>query len=105
MVIMAEQIKGKYLLYKGLPLVRENNLICYGNMKDKYVLFMMILSYKDVKNESGKVNKVPEKIIGQIVATDPNCLGAEKIVRNFEKNGLFSAFAFGEVLLKKYNKE
>ena len=102
---MAEQIKGKYLIYKGLPLVRENNLLCYGNMSDKYVLFMMILSYKDVKTESGKVSKIPDKIIGQIVATDPNCIGPEKIVKNFEKNGLFSAFDFGEVLLKRYNKD
>ena len=102
---MAEQIKGKYLIYKGLPLVRENNMICYGSMRDKYVLYMMILSYKDSKTGSGALVKIPDKIIGQIVATDPKCLGADKIVKNFEKNGLFAAFDFGEVLLKRYNKE
>ena len=102
---MAEKIKGKYLLYKGLPLVRENNLICYGSMKDKYVLFMMILSNKEIKTADGQTHSVPDKIIGQIVSTDPNCFGPEKIAKNYEKNGLFAAFDYGEVLLKRYNKE
>ena len=34
--------KGKYLMYKGKPLVRENNFICYGDMEDEYILFLMI---------------------------------------------------------------
>ena len=33
-------VNGKYLMYRGKPLVREKNVICYGNMSDKYVLFM-----------------------------------------------------------------
>ena len=102
---MAEQIKGKYLIYRGLPLVRENNMICYGSMKDKYVLYMMILSDKDVTapNGSAKIS-VPDKIIGQIVSTDPKCMGPDKIVKNFEKNGLYDAFDMGVAILERYNR-
>ncbi len=102
---MTEQIKGKYLIYRGLPLVRENNMICYGSMKDKYVLYMMILSYKEAALAgSGAKVTVPDRIIGQIVSTDPNCVGPDKIVKNFEKNGLYEAFDMGTVILERYNR-
>ncbi len=102
---MAQQIKGKYLIYRGLPLVRENNMICYGSMKDKYVLYMMILSNKETTlPESGKKVTLPDKIIGQIVATDPKKIGPDKIVKNFEKNGLYDAFDMGIAILERYNK-
>ena len=39
-------VKGKYLEYKGKPLVREGNTICYGDMTEKYVLLLEIMSYK-----------------------------------------------------------
>lgn len=102
---MAEQIKGKYLIYRGLPLVRENNMICYGSMKDKYILYMMILSYKEIvlADNTTKVS-VPDRIIGQIVSTDPKCMGADKIVKNFEKNGLYEAFDMGIAILERYNR-
>lgn len=51
---MADEIKlveGKYLEYKGKPLVREGDTICYGDMNDKCILILEILSYK---NEDGK---------------------------------------------------
>ena len=31
-------LEGKYVMYKGKPLVREKNLICYGNMTEKCYL-------------------------------------------------------------------
>ena len=27
-------VDGKFLMYKGLPLVREDNVICYGSMDE-----------------------------------------------------------------------
>ena len=39
-------LNGKYLMYKGKPLVREKNAICYGSMEDKYILFLIILTNK-----------------------------------------------------------
>ena len=39
-------VSGKYLEYKGRPLVREDNMICYGYMDDPYVLQMTIMTTK-----------------------------------------------------------
>ena len=58
-------VDGKFLMYKGLPLVREDNVICYGSMDDEYILQMIIMS---TKNDGGE--SVPDKILIQILKTD-----------------------------------
>ena len=40
-------VSGEYLEYLGKPLVREGDTICYGDMNEKCILIMEILSYKD----------------------------------------------------------
>ena len=39
------------LMYKGKPLVRNNDSFCYGNMTDKCVLFMQVMTYREVNGE------------------------------------------------------
>ena len=62
---MAEEkkikVSGKYLEYKGLPLVREGNTLCYGDMNDKCILLLEIMSYKKENGEN-----LPDKILIQV---------------------------------------
>ncbi len=91
---MADQIKiveGKYLEYKGRPLVREGDTICYGDMNDKCILILEILSYK---KEDGK--NLPDNIFIQVV--DPK--NQTNILRQGSKQGLFEAFDLGLVWLE-----
>ncbi len=97
-------IQGKYLIYQGLPLVRENNLICYGSMDDKYVLFLMILSNKKIKTPVGDMQEIPDKILGQIISTDVTKSPMERLAKQFEKNGLYDALGFGMIQLERLNK-
>ena len=53
-----ELVEGKYLEYKDRPLVREGNTICYGDLNEKYMLMLNIISEKD--------NGEPEMIMVQI---------------------------------------
>ena len=99
-------IKGSYVIYRNMPLVREGNLIYYGDMDNKYVLFLMFLTEKEVKTPSGKVVKVPENILGQILLTDPNVSDADRMVKMFtDKQGLYAALDFGITQLDRYNKK
>ena len=41
-------VEGKYLEYLDKPLVREGNTICYGDMNDKCILILEIMSTKNV---------------------------------------------------------
>ena len=45
-MIKANGIEGKYLEYNGKPLVREGNEIYYGDMSDKFYLFMLVFHRK-----------------------------------------------------------
>ncbi len=87
-----KKVSGKYLEYKGKPLVREGNTICYGDMEDKCILILEIMSYKTVNDVS-----VPDKIFIQIIdSKDPN-----KIIKQGEKNGLYDAFSIGFIWLER----
>ena len=84
-------VTGKYLEYKGKPLVREGDTICYGDMDDKCILILEIMSYKEVKG-----NSIPDTILIQIIdSKDP-----AKIVKQGQKAGLYEAFSLGTIWLE-----
>ncbi len=85
-------VNGKYIMYKGKPLVRENNIICYGDMEDEYYLFLMILTNK---KENGI--EVPDKILVQILSTKEK----NKIIKQGEKSGLYDALDIGIIWLER----
>ena len=85
-------VSGKYLEYKGKPLVREGNTICYGDMEEKCILILEIMSYKTVDGHS-----VPDKIFIQVIdSKDPT-----KIIKQGEKSGLYDALSIGFVWLER----
>lgn len=86
------------LIYRGKPLIRDKNTICYGSMADKYVLFLMILTEKTEGNET-----LPDKIIVQILSTDTSLPPHKRIERQAEKRGLYEAFDVGTVWLDRAN--
>ena len=89
--IVNQLVEGKYLMYKDRPLVREGNTICYGDMSEKCILILEIMSYKE---EAG--NKVPDKIFVQVIdSKDPT-----KIIKQGAKEGLYDAFSIGVVWLE-----
>lgn len=91
---MAAEIKlvdGKYLEYKGKPLVREGDTICYGDMNDKCILILEILSYK---KEDGK--ELPDNIFIQVVDSK----NQTNILRQGSEKGLFEAFDLGLIWLE-----
>lgn len=91
---MAEQarqeVSGKYLEYLEKPLVREGDTICYGDMNEKAILILEIMSYKEVNG-----TKVPKDIIIQVL--DPK--DQTKIIKQGKKEGLSEAFGVGLVWL------
>ena len=86
------QVGGEYLYYKDKPLVREGNTICYGDMSEKCILVLEIMSYKDVEG-----NSVPDKILIQILDSKDST----KIIKQGEKSGLYDAFSIGLVWLER----
>jgi hypothetical protein len=84
-------VGGKYLEYKGKPLVREGDTICYGDMEDKCILILEIMSYKSTEN-----GELPDKILIQVVDSKNQA----NILRQGSKSGLYDAFEIGLVWLE-----
>jgi hypothetical protein len=86
--------KNQYVMYKGLPLVREGDTICYGDLNEKYMLILNILSKKG--------NGEPDMIMVQICYTEDK----NKIVKGKQafKNGLYEALDLGIIWLEQIIK-
>ena len=87
---------AKFLTYKGRPLVRSGNTIYYGNMSDKYVIMLQIMG-------SGKVGSldVSNKVLIQLMYTDPDLRVRDRVVKKSEKNGLYDAMDVGAIWLER----
>ena len=90
--------KDKILLYKGKPLIRSQNTIYYGDITQKYIIMMQILSAAQV----GDLN-VATKVAVQLVLTDDNIKLKDRIIKKIEKPGLYPAMDIGSIWLERAN--
>lgn len=97
---MEVTVEGKYLMYKGKPLVRDGNQICYGSMQDEYIMYLMILHSAQVE-VGGVKTEVPDRVIVQILKSDPTVSPLERMVKQFDKKSLYEAFNDGITYLEK----
>ena len=97
MEMTLDGIKGKVLEYKGKPLVRQDNELYYGNMSDKFILFLMIMTEKE--DEKTKTT-VPGKVMVQIIPTD----GSNRVEKQGMANGLYEALDLGSAWLERANR-
>ena len=96
-MLKAEGIQGKYLEYNGKPLVREGDEIYYGDMADKFYLFMLVMSEK----KASKFDMMlPDQIMVQILPTD----GSNRIEKQKLVKGLAEAFDLGTAWLERANR-
>jgi hypothetical protein len=90
-------VSGKFLTYKGKPLVREGNTICYGDRNvDACLLILDIISTKKVGNED-----VPDGIFIQIVDSK----NPMELLKQGEKQTLTEAFSVGLIWFERYSKK
>lgn len=87
----------EFVEYKGRPIVRQGDDIFYGDLSEKYYVYMMIMSDK----KSPKSDKeVPGTIMVQLLDSQTKKPEKQKIT-----NGLAEAFEFAEAWLRYNDKE
>ncbi|MBQ7315084.1 MAG: hypothetical protein IJW83_03670 [Clostridia bacterium] len=96
-MINAQGINGSFLEYKRRPLVRQDNDIYYGDLSDKYHVYMMIMNEK--KDAVNATDSVPDKIMVQLLAKDTKTPEKQTIV-----TGLAEAFEMADAWLERYNR-
>lgn len=88
------------LMYKGKPLVKQDNTIYYGNMDEKYVAMIQIADYAE---KDGM--KMPSKLLVQLALTDPEIRMRDKIVKKTEKTTLYDAIEIAAIWLERSLKQ
>ncbi len=86
----------EFLEYKGRPLVRQGDDIYYGDLSDKYHVYMMIMTEKSSTKSS---EAVPGTIMVQLLDSATKAPEKQQIT-----NGLAEAFEFADAWLARYNK-
>lgn len=87
---------AEFLTYKGKPFVRKGKEIYYGDMAEKYVVKLDILSTK----KEGKI-EVPDKIRISLMNSDITLDEKSRIVKQSEKEGFNEAMDFACVWLER----
>ena len=87
---MSNTVLEGFSVYRGKPLVRKDNVICYGDPNDKAVLVLTILTFKDVHGE-----QIPNDILIQVQSTDKNLPIVERSLKQGMKKGLYEALDYG----------
>lgn len=88
---------NSFLTYKGKPLVRSENILYYGNMYDKYVVMMQIMSTTKIKDDVEGAGKV----LVQLISTDDELRARDRIIKRTEKDGLYNALDIGSIWLER----
>lgn len=92
----AKKTAQEFQTYKGKPLVRCKDEIYYGSMADPYVIRMQIKSKKEVNGV-----ELADKIVVQLIATDPDLSPRSQLVKSSEKNGMFLAMDIADSWLER----
>ena len=87
----------EFLEYKEKPLVRQGDDIFYGDLSDKYYVYMMVMS--DKKSPKGDEN-VPGTVMVQLLDSKTKKPEKQKIT-----NGLAEAFECAEAWLRYTDRD
>ncbi|MEG0229010.1 MAG: hypothetical protein RR549_03980 [Oscillospiraceae bacterium] len=88
--------KDGFLTYKERPLVRNNDIIYYGSMTEDFVVMIRIIS-KQKQNDF----EIADKLLVQLMNTNPDVDATEKIVKKSEKQSLYSALEIADIWLSR----
>ena len=92
---MAEK-KETLLMYKGRPLVRCGNTLYYGDMAEKCVIVLQVLTTKTVGDMT-----VADKVQVQLMLTDPEVRMKDRLLKKSDKVGLYNAMDIGSIWLER----
>ncbi len=87
--------ENEFLEYKGRPLVRKDNDIYYGDLSEKYHVFMMIMMEKP----STQGEEIPDTIMVQLMDKDTGRPEKQTISKS-----LADALETADAWLLRYNK-
>ena len=83
-----------FLTFKGKPLIRSGNTVYYGDMSEKFVIKLEILT----THKEGKL-EVADKV--KVMLLKNNAQHTDDIVKSTEKDGMSEAMNFASIWLER----
>ena len=84
------------LTYKGKPLVRCGNTLYYGDLNDPYVVMLQVVHAKTWNDI-----EMADKVLVQLMLTDPEARAKDRFLKKSEKDGLYNALDIGAIWLSR----
>ena len=88
---------NEFLEYKGRPLVRQGDDIYYGDMSDKFYIYMVVMN--EAETDHGIV---PVMIMVQLIDSSSKHPKEQKVFNGTA--ALKEAFEFADAWLERYNR-
>lgn len=85
----------KELKYHGKPLIRKNNQLFYGNLEDRYILVLTVISSSQVEDI-----EVATKVKVEIQDNE-GVIGKGRTYRKTERDNLYRALDIGSFWLSE----
>lgn len=89
-----------FLIYKGKPLVRKDNILYYGSMAQDVVAMLVVESSYDYKGLS-----VSDSVELKLILTDPSVDLQNVMVKRSVRKGLFDALDIAGIWIDRYIKK
>lgn len=84
------------VMYKNRPLVRSNNVICYGFPTDKAVLILTAFMSRTFEG-----HELSDKILVQVMSTDKTLSPTERLLKQTDRDTLSEALDIGSIWLER----
>lgn len=84
------------VMYKNRPLVRSNNVICYGYPTDKAVLILTAFMSRIFEGQ-----ELSDKILVQVMSTDKSLSPTERLLKQTDRATLSEALEIGSIWLER----
>ena len=84
------------LSYTGHPLMRKDSIIYYGDMSQKYVIMLQVLS-----SEKKGDMKLSQRVSIQLQYTDPEISSKDRVLKSAERDGLYNAMDIASIWLDR----
>lgn len=87
---MALKKEKNMLLYRGKPLLRENNILYYGDFSENFITRFTILDSTKIKNLN-----VATKVNIELLEKGNGDISTAKLTKKAERTGLYPALDIG----------
>ena len=90
--------KKEFLRDKVYPRVRGGKTIYFGNSYDKFIIMIQVATTRNV----GGV-EIADRVLVQLLNTDPDIRPKDRIVKKSEKKGLYAAMDIASIWYERAN--